>query len=256
MTWQYVIIGSTQASSMQRALLFCLIFVMPGWAAEEFPEKELRAGYSRNLLARMTTELRERGMGLGEKFDAAQAIAQCDEVDKAMKEEVERKRALFYASKAAREKNDPQWNKQLFTEILFEDKPDNASLKEMLAQHIANQWPCISTGMGPCNDPVSLEMINIMADDPALLDEPVFGTCVRLIKLLRKAGTCTMTTEAQQTTCKGDTLIDRQGTIEANRDTTTIRDSGRPTIVVPTDPRNRWLLNGKPPALPRPPSDE
>jgi hypothetical protein len=42
----------------------------------------------------------------------------------------------------------------------------------------------------PCSSDTSMELMGNLTDDPSLKDEPVFNTCIRMVKIMRKSGDC------------------------------------------------------------------
>ncbi len=113
-------------------------------------EESYQLDPSRQAMISISKELKKVA-GSGDKFDAAAALQACDGI--ATKIEAQKK------------KTKPQ-------------KTNVDDWKKAAKKHL------------PCASQTSLELIENMADDETLADEPVFNTCVRMVKNIRKTGDC------------------------------------------------------------------
>lgn len=226
---------------MLRFFVLVVTLTSSAFALEDFPEKELREGHGQLFLVRIASELNQpdNPSGKGENFDAAKALASCDAVDKKLKEGFEARKKIFYEAKSLREKNDPNWDKNLREEIQFGGAAiDGVPLKKSIRDHLNNKWSCNFHTFMPCQDHDSFDRVSALAEDPALIDDPPFNTCVRLVKALRKSGECTYSQAVTDKTCNQvtgkdvvkATVIDdgKKQTVEQVRD-----GVAKPKITVP-----------------------
>ncbi len=167
-----------------KTLLFGLLISSYAFAAD-FPLNEYRAMEMKAKVLILGDDLSKAG-GRGEKFDAAQALQACDDIDKnrlsQFKGFVERRtEALNEATNGS-----SGWEDRLKAKWNW-DKNDT------LSQAISKQnqkWKELAKVALPCKDETSLELIDNVANDQNAADDPPFSLCVRMIKALRKSAEC------------------------------------------------------------------
>jgi len=89
--------------------------------------------------------------GSGDKFDAAAALQACDSI----------------ASKIDAQPKPP--------------KPQETKMAD---------WKKAAKKHLPCASETSMELLENIAGDETLANEPVFNTCIRMVKTMRKTGDC------------------------------------------------------------------
>ncbi len=113
-------------------------------------EESFQLDSSRQTVISLSKELK-KAAGSGDKFDAVKALEACDKI--AIKLDAQPK------------KNKPQ-------------KTDMGDWKKAAKKHL------------PCSSDTSMELLENIAGDESLGNEPVFNTCIRMVKTMRKTGDC------------------------------------------------------------------
>jgi isopenicillin N synthase-like dioxygenase len=133
-----------------KMLFFTLIFSSISFAEPAKKEETYQLDPSRQKVITLSKELKKIA-GSGDKFDAASALQACDTI-------------------AAKMDSQPKTAKPQETKM--------ADWKKAAKKHL------------PCASETSMELLENIAGDESLTDEPVFNTCVRMVKTMRKTGDC------------------------------------------------------------------
>lgn len=113
-------------------------------------EESYQLDPSRQTVITLSQELK-KAAGSGDNFDAAAAMQACDGI----------------ATKLDAQKN--------------KAKPQATKMED---------WKKAAKKHLPCASETSMELLENLAGDETLVDEPVFNTCVRMVKTMRKTGDC------------------------------------------------------------------
>lgn len=247
--------------------IIALALATSTFAREEFPENELRQGYNRLYVSKIGSSFYDpelQVMSNGE-FDAAKALASCDAIDKNLKESLSEKKKFVTTAKARWEKNDPSWDKALREELEFGGAAvEGVPLKQSIQAHYTQRWSCLYYSTMPCHDRDSFERVTALAEDPALFDDPIFNTCVRLVKILRKSGQCVSDQLNVDKACaqvKGKDVTTATVVDDGNKQTVQQTRDGKPvfekTNLIGVDEAPATNFGAKPKiVIPRPTSDK
>ena len=127
-----------------------LILISLTASAKEEKVETFQLDPSRQTVITLSQELKKVA-GSGDSFDAAAAMQACDSI--ATKLDAQKKVA----------------------------KPQKTNMDD---------WKKAAKKHLPCASETSMELLENLAGDETLVDEPVFNTCVRMVKTMRKTGDC------------------------------------------------------------------
>lgn len=133
-----------------KVLLFSLILSSSLFASEAKKEESYQLDPSRQTVITLSKEL-SKIAGSGDNFDAAAALQACDTI--ALKLDADQKKAKPQVTKM------DDW-------------------KKAAKKHL------------PCASETSMELLENIAGDESLPKEPIFNTCIRMVKTMRKTGDC------------------------------------------------------------------
>jgi hypothetical protein len=135
---------------LSRMKYLLLLLLILPALAQEKEEESYQLDPSRQTVITLSQELK-KAAGSGDRFDAAAALQACDGI--ATKLDAQKKPAKPQATKME------DW-------------------KKAAKKHL------------PCASETSMELLENLAGDKTLLDEPLFNTCIRMVKTMRKTGDC------------------------------------------------------------------
>lgn len=133
-----------------KLLVFTLLLSSSIFADGAKKEESYQLDPSRQTVITLSKELKKMA-GSGDKFDAAIALQACDTI-------------------AAKIDAQPKPVKAQETKM--------ADWKKAAKKHL------------PCASETSMKLLENIAGDETLTNEPVFNTCIRMVKTMRKTGDC------------------------------------------------------------------